>query len=85
MVTLDAIEAVASVAYRASEALAVSPITPASVMGEHADEWAAARRSNLWGSTPDAIEMQSEGGAAGGIHGALQVRATGIGIAEAFS
>ncbi|MFN7148663.1 MAG: pyruvate:ferredoxin (flavodoxin) oxidoreductase [Microthrixaceae bacterium] len=73
--TLDANEAVASVAYRASEVIAIYPITPASPMGEHADEWAAVHRPNLWGSVPDVVEMQSEGGAAGAVHGALQAGA----------
>ncbi|MGZ8766450.1 MAG: pyruvate:ferredoxin (flavodoxin) oxidoreductase, partial [Acidimicrobiia bacterium] len=73
--TLDANEAVASVAYRLSEVIAIYPITPASPMGEHADEWSAANRPNLWGSVPDVIEMQSEGGAAGAVHGALQAGA----------
>ena len=72
---MDANEAVASVAYRASEVVAIYPITPASPMGEHADEWSAARRPNLWGSVPDVVEMQSEGGAAGAVHGALQAGA----------
>ncbi len=75
MATLDANEAVASVAYRLSEVIAIYPITPASPMGEHADEWSAAKRPNLWGSVPDVIEMQSEGGAAGALHGALQAGA----------
>jgi pyruvate-ferredoxin/flavodoxin oxidoreductase len=73
--TLDANEAVASVAYRLSEVIAIYPITPASAMGEHADEWSAGRRPNLWGSVPDVVEMQSEGGAAGAVHGALQAGA----------
>ena len=70
--TLDANEAVARVAYAASEVIAIYPITPASPMGEWADEWAAGGRPNLWGRTPQVIEMQSEGGAAGTVHGALQ-------------
>lgn len=69
--TRDANEAVADVAYRLAEVVAIYPITPASAMGEHADEWAAARRANLWGDVPDVVEMQSEGGAAGALHGAL--------------
>jgi len=69
--TLDANEAVARVAYRLSEVIAIYPITPASPMGEHADVWAADGRPNLWGATPEVIEMQSEGGAAGVVHGAL--------------
>ena len=73
--TIDANEAVASVAYRLSEVVAIYPITPASPMGEHADEWAVTERPNLWGSVPDVVEMQSEGGAAGAVHGALQAGA----------
>lgn len=73
--TRDANEAVASVAYRLSEAIAIYPITPASAMGEHTDDWAAAGQPNLWGQVPSVIEMQSEGGAAGAVHGALQAGA----------
>jgi len=73
--TLDANEAVADVAYRLSEVIAIYPITPASVMGEHADSWSADRRANLWGTVPEVVEMQSEGGAAGAVHGALQAGA----------
>ncbi len=69
---LDGNEAVASVAYRASEVIAIYPITPASAMGELADAWAAGGDRNLWGSVPSVMEMQSEGGAAGTVHGALQ-------------
>jgi pyruvate-ferredoxin/flavodoxin oxidoreductase len=72
MITLDANEAVADVAYRLSEVIAIYPITPASAMGEHADSWAAKKRPNLWGAIPQVTEMQSEGGAAGAVHGALQ-------------
>src|SRR5215470_10567494 len=68
---LDGNDAVAEVAYAASEVIAIYPITPSSPMGERADEWAAARRPNLWGQAPRIVEMQSEGGAAGAIHGAL--------------
>jgi Pyruvate flavodoxin/ferredoxin oxidoreductase, thiamine diP-bdg len=70
--TLDGNEAVARVAYQLSEAIAIYPITPASPMSEWADAWAASHRSNLWGTVPDVFEMQSEGGVAGAIHGALQ-------------
>jgi len=73
--TLDANEAVASVAYRASEVIAIYPITPASAMGELADVWAADHKPNLSGSVPKVVEMQSEGGAAGAVHGALQAGA----------
>jgi pyruvate-ferredoxin/flavodoxin oxidoreductase len=69
---LDANEAVASVAYRTSEVIAVYPITPASAMGELADVWSADGRPNLFGAVPRVVEMQSEGGAAGAVHGALQ-------------
>ena len=69
---IDGNEAAARVAYALSEVIAVYPITPASTMGEHADDWAAADRPNRWGLTPDVIEMQSEAGAAGALHGALQ-------------
>jgi pyruvate-ferredoxin/flavodoxin oxidoreductase len=74
---VDGNEAVASVAYRASEVIAIYPITPSSPMGELSDEWAAQKKPNLWGSVPDVIEMQSEGGAAGAIHGAIQAGALG--------
>jgi pyruvate-ferredoxin/flavodoxin oxidoreductase len=70
--TLDGNEAAASVAYRASEVIAIYPITPSSTMGELSDEWSAKGIKNLWGQVPRVIEMQSEGGAAGAIHGALQ-------------
>jgi pyruvate-ferredoxin/flavodoxin oxidoreductase len=69
--TLDANEAVASVAYRLNEFFAIYPITPSSPMAEFADEWAAAGKKNLWGVVPSVMEMQSEGGAAGALHGAL--------------
>ncbi|MGE0707713.1 MAG: pyruvate:ferredoxin (flavodoxin) oxidoreductase [Planctomycetota bacterium] len=75
VVTVDANEAVASVAHRLNEVIAIYPITPASPMGEHADEWAALARPNLWGLVPEIVEMQSEGGAAGAVHGALQAGA----------
>ncbi len=71
-VTLDANEAVASVAHRLNEVIAIYPITPSSPMGEFADAWAAKGRPNIWGKVPRVIEMQSEGGAAGAAHGALQ-------------
>ena len=74
-VTLDANEAVASVAYRLSEVIALYPITPASAMGEVCDEWSAASRKNLWGQVPHTVEMQSEAGAAGAVHGVLQAGA----------
>jgi pyruvate-ferredoxin/flavodoxin oxidoreductase len=73
--TLDGNEAVASVAYRLSDLVAIYPITPASAMGEYADDWAALQRPNLWGEIPTVVEMQSEAGAAGTVHGALQAGA----------
>ncbi len=73
--TTDGNEAVARVAYRLSEVIAIYPITPASAMGELSDEWSAHRRPNVWGSVPTVVEMQSEGGAAGAVHGALQAGA----------
>jgi pyruvate-ferredoxin/flavodoxin oxidoreductase len=71
-VTFDGNEAAASVAHRLSEVIAIYPITPSSAMGELADEWSAHGKSNLWGVVPTVVEMQSEGGAAGAVHGALQ-------------
>ncbi len=71
-VTLDGNEAAAHVAYLTNEVIAIYPITPSSPMGEWADEWASLGIPNLWGTVPEVIEMQSEGGAAGAIHGALQ-------------
>jgi pyruvate-ferredoxin/flavodoxin oxidoreductase len=73
--TLDGNEAAASIAYRTNEICAIYPITPSSTMGELADQWASEGRPNIWGSVPDVVEMQSEGGAAGAIHGALQTGA----------
>ncbi|MGO9167253.1 MAG: pyruvate:ferredoxin (flavodoxin) oxidoreductase, partial [Candidatus Sulfotelmatobacter sp.] len=70
--TMDANEAVAYVAYRVNEVIAIYPITPSSNMGEWADEWASQGVQNIWGTVPHVIEMQSEGGAAGAVHGALQ-------------
>src|SRR5438034_9062692 len=72
MITLDANEAVASVAHRTNEVIVIYPITPSSPMGEWCDEWSANGRTNLWGGVPDVTEMQSEAGAIGAIHGALQ-------------
>src|SRR6202165_2828215 len=71
-VTLDGNEACAFVAHKLSEVIAIYPITPSSTMGELADQWSAEQQSNIWGSVPHVIEMQSEGGAAGAVHGALQ-------------
>ena len=69
--TCDANEAVASVAYRLNELIAIYPITPSSTMGEVCDEWASQGKPNLWGEVPRVVEMQSEGGAAGAVHGGL--------------
>jgi len=78
---LDGNEAAADVAYRLSDVIAIYPITPSSAMGEWADQWSAERRPNLWGTVPTVVEMQSEGGAAGALHGALM---TG-GLATTFT
>ena len=75
VVTIDGNEATASVAHRLSEVIAIYPITPSSTMGEFADEWTSKGKKNLWGTVPAVIEMQSEGGAAGAVHGALQTGA----------
>ncbi len=72
---IDGNEAVAYVAYRTNEVIALYPITPSSSMGEWADAWASQGKLNLWGAVPSICEMQSEGGAAGAIHGALQTGA----------
>ena len=74
-VCIDGNEAVARVAYRLSEVIALYPITPATPMGEWADGWSAAGRPNLWGAVPSVVELQSEAGAAGAVHGALQAGA----------
>jgi pyruvate-ferredoxin/flavodoxin oxidoreductase len=73
--TMDANEAVANVAYRLSEVIAIYPITPSSPMGEWADQWASEGVPNLFGTVPHVVEMQSEGGAVGAVHGALQTGA----------
>jgi pyruvate-ferredoxin/flavodoxin oxidoreductase len=70
--TVDGNEAAASVAYRLNEVCCIYPITPSSPMAELADEWSSRHRPNLWGDVPAVVEMQSEGGAAGALHGALQ-------------
>ncbi len=72
MKTLDGNEATASVAHRLSEVIAIYPITPSSNMGEWADEWSSQGKTNVWKTIPSVVEMQSEGGAAGAVHGALQ-------------
>jgi pyruvate-ferredoxin/flavodoxin oxidoreductase len=74
-ITIDGNEAVASVAHRTNEVIAIYPITPSSNMGEWADEWSAKGKKNIWGTIPTVTEMQSEGGAAGAVHGALQAGA----------
>src|SRR5215208_5356742 len=71
-VTIDGNEAAAYVAYKTNEVIAIYPITPSSAMGESADAWSAANQKNIWGMTPLVREMQSEGGAAGVVHGSLQ-------------
>ena len=75
VIMIDGNEATASVAHRLSEVIAIYPITPSSGMGEFSDEWSAKGKKNLWGTVPLVIEMQSEGGAAGAVHGALQTGA----------
>src|SRR6478735_8153576 len=69
---VDGNEAAAWVAHRLAEVIAIYPITPASPMGELTDAWSAAGGRNLWGQVPEIVEMQSEAGAAGVVHGALQ-------------
>src|ERR1700753_2290021 len=75
--TIDGNQAAASVAYRLNEVCCFYPITPSSPMAELADEWSSQGRTNLWGTVPAVVEMQSEGGAAGALHGALQGGALG--------
>jgi len=75
MTNIDGNEATAYIAHRTSEVIAIYPITPSSTMGEWADEWSAQKRPNIWGTVPLVVEMQSEGGAAGAVHGALQAGA----------
>ncbi len=75
LVTVDGNEAVAYVAYRINEVCAIYPITPSSAMAEWADQWATEGKTNIWGNVPLIAEMQSEGGAAGAVHGALQTGA----------
>jgi len=74
-VMIDGNEATSSVAHRINEVCAIYPITPSSNMGEFADEWSAEGRTNIWGTVPDVVEMQSEGGASGAVHGSLQAGA----------
>ena len=75
MVAMDGNEATARVAHKLSEVIAIYPITPSSPMAEHSDDWSAAGQKNIWGQVPRVFEMQSEGGAAGTVHGALQAGA----------
>ena len=75
MVMIDGNEAAAYVAHKTNEIVAIYPITPSSNMGEWADEWSAREIKNIWGTIPSVTEMQSEGGASGAVHGALQTGA----------
>src|SRR4051794_27740122 len=75
MVTIDGNEAAAYIAHQLNEVIAIYPITPSSNMGEWADQWSAEGKRNIWGTVPAVVEMQSEGGAAGALHGALQAGA----------
>ncbi len=75
VITVDGNEAVARIAHKLNEVIAIYPITPSSPMGEFADQWSAVGQKNLWGTVPLVQEMQSEGGAAGAVHGALQTGA----------
>ena len=77
MIVVDGNEGVADVAYRLNELIAIYPITPSSPMGEWSDQWQQEGRQNIWGAVPKIVEMQSEGGAAGALHGALQAGALG--------
>ena len=74
-ITIDANEAAARVAHKINEVIAIYPITPASPMGEWADQWSAEGKPNIWGAVPQVVEMQAEGGAAGAVHGSLQTGA----------
>ena len=80
-ITTDGNEACAAIAYQLSDVIAIYPITPSSTMAEVADAWAVAKKPNLWGAVPTVAEMQSEGGAAGAVHGAIQ----GGGLATTFT
>ena len=71
-ITIDGNEAAAYVAHKVNEVIAIYPITPSSPMGELSDAWSSAGQKNIWGTVPVVVEMQSEGGAAGAVHGALQ-------------
>ena len=74
-VTVDGNEATANIAHLCNEVMAIYPITPSSGLGEMPDAWAAAGRKNIFGTVPDVVEMQSEAGAAGAVHGSLQAGA----------
>ncbi|MCF7811176.1 pyruvate:ferredoxin (flavodoxin) oxidoreductase, partial [bacterium] len=74
-VTIDGNEAAAYVAHHLNEVIAIYPITPSSNMGEWADQWSAEGKTNIWGTIPNVVEMQSEGGASAAVHGALQTGA----------
>ena len=74
-VTVDGNEAAANIAHQTNEVIAIYPITPASPMGELSDAWSSQARCNIFGTVPDVIEMQSEAGAAGAVHGSLQAGA----------
>jgi pyruvate-ferredoxin/flavodoxin oxidoreductase len=74
-VTIDGNEAAAYVAHKINEVIAIYPITPSSPMGEWSDQWSSENKPNIWGTIPSVIEMQSEGGASGALHGALQAGA----------
>src|SRR5437764_14568843 len=71
-VTIDGNEAAAYVAHQINEVIAIYPITPSSNMGEWADQWSAEAKPNIWGTVPTGVEIQSQGGPAGTLHGALQ-------------
>ena len=75
LATIDGNEAVARVAYRLNEVIAIYPITPSSPMGEWSDTWSSQKQANIWGTVPEVVEMQSEGGVAGAVHGSLQAGA----------
>ncbi|HBE92303.1 MAG TPA: hypothetical protein DDW55_07155, partial [Gammaproteobacteria bacterium] len=74
-ITIDGNEAAARIAHKINEVIAIYPITPSSPMGELSDDWSSIGQANLWGKIPDVIEMQSEAGAAGAVHGSLQAGA----------
>ena len=76
-ITCDGNQAAAHISYMFSEVAAIYPITPSSTMAEYVDEWAAAGRKNIFGETVLVQEMQSEGGAAGAVHGSLQANSSG--------